>query len=56
VVGTNQLQGTNGGSDLAEFAIAPGRKTQVINVGSNLTTAEHYYVHVIGKDETLGHP
>ena len=37
------------GNDLASFAIAPGRRTQVINVGSNLTTAEHYYVHVIGK-------
>jgi hypothetical protein len=49
VVGANQLQGVGAGNDLASFAIAPGRKTQVINVGSNLTTAEHYYVHVIGK-------
>jgi hypothetical protein len=49
VVAPNQLQGENSGSDLASFAIAPGRKTQVIKVGSNLTTAEHYYVHVIGK-------
>ncbi|MCI2285253.1 Ig-like domain-containing protein [Colwellia sp. MSW7] len=45
----NQLQGVGAGNDLASFAIAPGRKTQVISVGSNLTTAEHYYVHVIGK-------
>jgi len=49
VVSPNQLQGVGAGNDLASFAIAPGRKTQVINVGSNLTTAEHYYVHVIGK-------
>ncbi|KGJ86800.1 hypothetical protein [Colwellia psychrerythraea] len=49
VVGANQLQGVGAGNDLASFAIAPGRKTQVINVGSNLSTAEHYYVHVIGK-------
>jgi len=49
VVGENQLQGAGAGNDLASFAIAPGRRTQVINVGSNLTTAEHYYVHVIGK-------
>lgn len=49
VVGPNQLQGVGAGNDLASFAIAPGRRTQVINVGSNLTTAEHYYVHVIGK-------
>jgi hypothetical protein len=49
VVAPNQLQGENAGSDLASFAIPPGRKTQVIKVGSNLTTAEHYYVHVIGK-------
>ncbi len=49
MVGPNQLQGVGAGNDLASFAIAPGRRTQVINVGSNLTTAEHYYVHVIGK-------
>ncbi|RHW74803.1 Ig-like domain-containing protein [Colwellia sp. RSH04] len=49
VVAPGQLQGVGAGNDLASFAIAPGRKTQVINVGSNLSTAEHYYVHVIGK-------
>jgi hypothetical protein len=49
VVNPGQLQGVGAGNDLASFAIAPGRKTQVINVGSNLTSAEHYYVHVIGK-------
>jgi hypothetical protein len=52
VVEGNQLQGDNAGSDLASFAIPPGRKTQVIKVGSNLTTAEHYYVHVIGKGKS----
>jgi hypothetical protein len=49
VVGPNQLQGVGTGNDLASFAIAPARRTQFINVSSNLTTAEHYYVHVIGK-------
>jgi len=49
VVGPNQLKGVGAGNDLSSFAIAPGRKTQVIKVGSNLTTAEHYYIHVIGK-------
>ena len=49
VTNPGKLQGVGAGNDLASFAIAPGRKTQVINVGSNLTTAEHYYVHVIGK-------
>ncbi|MFT6221873.1 MAG: hypothetical protein ACJA0C_001281, partial [Candidatus Endobugula sp.] len=49
VVAANTLQGGGSGSDLAEFAIAPGRNTQVINVGSNLTRPEHFYVHVIGK-------
>lgn len=49
VVGSNQLQGEGAGSDLAEFPIKPGRQTQVINVGDNLSTAEHFYIHVIGK-------
>ena len=49
VVAPNQLKGVSAGSDLAEFPIAPGRHTQVIRVGDNLTTAEHFYIHVIGK-------
>ncbi len=52
VVAENQLGSagvnSNNGTDLAEFPIAPGRNTQVVNVGSNLTTAEHYYIHVHG--------
>ena len=49
VVGANQLEGASAGSDLAEFPIAPGRNTQVIRVKDNLSTAEHFYIHVIGK-------
>ncbi|MGS2717281.1 hypothetical protein ACVBE9_03850 [Eionea flava] len=49
VSAANTLQGVGAGADLAEFPIAPGRQTQVVNVGSNLSTAEHYYIHVIGK-------
>lgn len=49
VVGANILQGVSAGSDLAEFPIAPGRNTQVIRVKDNLTTADHFYVHVLGK-------
>ncbi len=36
-------------SDLADFPIAPGRKTQALQVASNQSFAEHFYVHVIGK-------
>lgn len=48
VVAGSALQGTSAGADLAEFSIAPGRDTQVINVNSNLSHAEHYYIHVHG--------
>ncbi len=41
------------GSDLANFPIAPGRNTQVLRLNDNLTTPEHFYIHVSGtqKDE-----
>jgi hypothetical protein len=48
IVAEDTLQAASAGSDLAEFPIAPGRNTQVVNVGSNLSTAEHYYIHVNG--------
>ncbi len=43
-----------GSSDLAEFPIAPGRQIQALNIASNLSKSEHFYVHVVGtqKDET----
>jgi hypothetical protein len=42
------------GSDLANFPIAPGRNTQVLRLNDNLTTPEHFYIHVSGtqKDES----
>jgi hypothetical protein len=42
------------GSDLANFPIAPGRQTQVLRLSDNLTTPEHFYIHVSGtqKDES----
>lgn len=50
VVDNNYRLGAAGvGSGLSEFPIAPGRKIQAITVSSNLSSAEHYYVHVIGK-------
>ncbi|MDF3012886.1 MAG: hypothetical protein K0Q78_1090, partial [Cellvibrio sp.] len=41
-------------SNLAEFPIAPGVNTQVLQVNSNLSAAEHFYIHVSGtaKDES----
>jgi hypothetical protein len=38
-------------SELANFAIAPGRNTQVLRVTDNLTTPEHFYIHVNGKQK-----
>ncbi|ACE83427.1 hypothetical protein CJA_2502 [Cellvibrio japonicus Ueda107] len=35
-------------SDLANFPIPPGRNTQVLKISDNLTTPEHFYVHVSG--------
>jgi hypothetical protein len=45
---------TSTGSDLANFPIAPGRNTQVLRLNDNLTTPEHFYIHVSGtqKDES----
>jgi hypothetical protein len=37
------------GDDAASFPIGPGRTTQMVQVGSNLSAPEHFYVHVIGK-------
>ena len=34
--------------DQAIFPIPPGLKTQVVKAGDNLTTAEHFYIHVSG--------
>lgn len=49
VVADNLLSKVSAGSDLSEFPIGPGRETHVIKVKDNLTTADHYYIHVIGK-------
>jgi len=50
IVAANTLQAAStAGSNLAEFPIAPGRKIQAVNVKSNLNSAEHYYIHVVGK-------
>jgi len=49
VVGDNRLGSANIGSDLAEFAIAPGRQTQVLRIQGDGAGTEHFYVHVIGK-------
>ncbi|RCU52636.1 hypothetical protein DU002_01305 [Corallincola holothuriorum] len=40
-------------SDLANFPIAPGRNTQVVQVKEDGARPEHYYIHVVGtqKDE-----
>lgn len=63
IVAPNQLDSASvqiedssgqGGSDLAEFPIAPGRQIQAINVGSNLSQAEHYYIHVSGTQKVEG--
>jgi hypothetical protein len=45
---------SSSGSDLANFPIAPGRNTQVLRLNDNLTTPEHFYIHVSGtqKDES----
>jgi hypothetical protein len=37
--------------ELANFAIAPGRSTQVLRVKDNFTTPEHFYIHVNGKQK-----
>ncbi len=47
IVSPSKLAGASQ-SDLALFAIAPGRHTQVVKVKSNLSTPEHYYIHVSG--------
>ncbi len=49
VVGTNQLKGDATSSDLAEFAIAPGRNTQALRLKGQSNGTEHFYIHVIGK-------
>jgi hypothetical protein len=49
VVGANQLKGTAIGDDMAEFAIAPGRNTQVLKLKGQTSNTEHFYIHVIGK-------
>src|SRR5690606_2289959 len=51
IVASDTLGGV---SDLANFPIAPGLRTQVVRVGDNLTSAEHFYIHVSGtaKDES----
>jgi len=49
VVGPNQLRGDGTSSDLAEFAIAPGRNTQALRLRGLATNTEHFYIHVIGK-------
>ena len=51
VIGDNVLGGAGVGSDISEFAIAPGRQTQVLRVRDNSPSAraENFYVHVIGK-------
>ncbi|MFQ3248071.1 MAG: hypothetical protein ACI9SP_004731, partial [Arenicella sp.] len=49
VVGANQLRGTAIGDDMAEFAIAPGRNTQVLRLSGQTSNTEHFYIHVIGK-------
>lgn len=45
VVANNTLADTG---DQAIFPIAPSLKTQVMKAGDNLTTAEHFYIHVSG--------
>jgi hypothetical protein len=52
VAGTDSLSAVSG-SDLANFPIQPGRHTQVLKIRDNLSTPEHFYVHVSGtqKDE-----
>ncbi|MFO1369525.1 MAG: RHS repeat-associated core domain-containing protein [Marinagarivorans sp.] len=47
VVGSNTLQSVAAGS-LAEFPIAPGLNTQVLRLKDNLTSSEHFYIHVTG--------
>jgi hypothetical protein len=49
LVGANQLKGTAIGDDMAEFAIAPGRNTQVLKLKGQTNNTEHFYIHVIGK-------
>ncbi|MDF3012889.1 MAG: hypothetical protein K0Q78_1093 [Cellvibrio sp.] len=56
VIGSGQIGevGVVGKEHLAQFPIMPGRQTQVLHIKSNLTAAEHFYIHVSGtaKDES----
>lgn len=47
VTGANEISETADGGQ-AQFPIAPGRQTQVIQLSDNLTSSEHYYIHVSG--------
>jgi hypothetical protein len=47
---------TIGGSVLSEFPIAPGRRTQALQIGSNLSQAEHFYIHVVGTPKDADPP
>ena len=49
VVGADLLQATGFQGELAEFPIAPGRQTQILQLNDNLANPEHFYIHVIGK-------
>lgn len=53
LVAANQLQ-ADGEGQVANFAIQPGRHTQVLKVKDNLPTREHYYVHVSGTAQNYG--
>ena len=36
--------------------IAPGRRTQALQIGSNLSQAEHFYIHVVGTPKDADPP
>src|SRR5690606_27805710 len=42
--------------DMASFSIKPGLHAQHINLGSNLSQADHYYIHVIGQPKGIPCP
>ena len=57
IVAPNTLAATAiGSSSLAEFPIAPGRRTQALQIGSNLSQAEHFYIHVVGTPKDADPP